>query len=138
MSFPGGPTHGPGSDVTMDDTPCSDPQALARLARWGGATLVREVTALFRTEVPARLEAAREAAAAGQCAAVRRAAHSLRSSCAQLGALRMSALSEKVEMLSAQGTLDPISALLDLLEEEFASFMPWLEGGVNSVLEVER
>jgi histidine phosphotransfer protein HptB len=111
----------------FDDIPQADPQALARLHRWGGDKLPRDMAALFRTEVPARLRAAREATSQGNCDGAERAAHSLKSTCAQLGAVRMRALADKVEILSAQGHLDPLSALLDRLEQEFVSFTHWLD-----------
>ena len=124
--------------MITNDIPLSDPQAFARLNRWGGEKLIREMTALFRTEVPARLVAAREAVKAGECVTAERAAHSLKSSCAQLGAPRMRALSEQVEILSAQGTLQPVSALLDLLDQEFANFKEWLDAATIDVSEAER
>ena len=124
--------------MILDNIPRTDPQALARLNRWGGDKLIREMTALFRTEVPTRLLAAREAVRDGQCVAAERAAHSLKSSCAQLGAARMRALSERVEVLSAAGTLGSVGALLDLLEQEFADFKEWLDRSANGVPEVEE
>jgi HPt (histidine-containing phosphotransfer) domain-containing protein len=127
----------PAPEKVRDGIAQFDPQALARLNRWGGEQLVREMTALFRAEVPVRLHAAREAVSTGQSADLYRAAHSLKSSCAQLGAVRMTALTERVETLSAQGTLDGIDALLDRLDEEFASVTAWLESGLDSATEVE-
>lgn len=124
--------------MILDNIPRTDPQALARLNRWGGDKLIREMTALFRTEVPTRLLAAREAVREGQCVAAEQAAHSLKSSCAQLGAARMRALSERVEVLSAAGTLGAVGALLDLLEQEFADFKEWLDRSANGVPEVEE
>ena len=108
---------------SFDDIPLVDPQAFARLNRWGGPGLIHEMTALFRAEVPARLMAAREATRDRQCEGAERAAHSLKSSCAQLGAVRMRALAEQAEVLSGQGTLDPVGPLLDRLEEEFVSWL---------------
>ena len=119
--------------MMMEDIPRADPHALARLNRWGGDKLVREIAALFRTEVPVRLVAAWEAVNAGHCAGAEQAAHSLKSSCAQVGAQRMRALAEEVEILSAQGTLAPVSALLDLLNQEFDSFTEWLDAATVSV-----
>ena len=115
------------SSVFFQHIPRTDPQALARLNRWGGDELIRDLAALFRTEVAARLLAAREATRQGNCDGAERAAHSLKSSCAHLGAARMQALAEEVERLSVQGTLDGVGTLLDLLDREFVSFKEWLD-----------
>ena len=109
------------------ETPLADPQALARLHRWGGAKLIQEMAALFRSEAPTRLLIARQATCRGDVDAVERAAHSLKSTCAQLGATRMHALAHQAEMLSAQGRLDDIGALLDHLERELVAFQEWLD-----------
>ena len=112
----------------LHDIPRADPLALARLNRWGGDKLVAEMGALFRREVPTRIGAARRAVHEGHCEAAERAAHSLKSSCAQLGALRMRALAEQVEILSSQRTLGPVTALLDRLEGEFTA---WLDSSAS-------
>ena len=117
------------------DIPRADPLALARLNRWGGDKLVSEMRALFHREVPTRIRAARGAVREGSCDAAERAAHSLKSSCAQLGALRMRALAEEIEVLSSQRSLGPVTALLDRLEDEFTA---WLDSTASGDREGEQ
>ena len=102
-------------------------EALARLRRWGGDALVRDMWAIFAEDAPGRLAAARAGAATGDAAAVRLAAHSLRSSCAQLGATGAAALSDRAERVAVAGDLAPVPALLDRLERELAVFGRWIE-----------
>ena len=102
-------------------------EALARLRRFGGDRLVRDLWAIFAEDAPGRLAAARAGAAAGDAAAVRLATHSLRSSCAQLGATGAAAPREAAERAAAAGDLAPVPALLDRLERELAAFGRWIE-----------
>lgn len=106
--------------------PATDATALDRLRRFGGATLLGTMVDLFLVAAPQRIETAVRAAAAGDMEGVERALHSLRSSSAQLGALRMQRLSEEGEDLARAGSLDGAPELLSTLEEEFARVRDWL------------
>jgi HPt (histidine-containing phosphotransfer) domain-containing protein len=103
-----------------------DSQALARIRMWGGERLVRDLTELFLAQVPQRVAAAREGIRTGNAAEVERAAHSLKSSCGQLGAVAMQGICTRIEGLAAQGALPPIPEMLDELESEFARYLDWL------------
>jgi HPt (histidine-containing phosphotransfer) domain-containing protein len=109
------------------DVPTGDPRALARLRKWGGDRLILEMAALFMTEVPARMQAAARAASRGERIEAQRAAHSLKSSCAQLGAARMRAICEQLESVAGQENPQSIVSLIHMLEDEFASFTAWLD-----------
>lgn len=102
-------------------------EALARLHRFGGDDLVRAMSAILLADVPARIAAARAGVRAGDCAAVRLAAHSIRSSCAQFGAVAVSALSADAERAALAEELAVVPALLDDVERSFAAFRGWLE-----------
>ncbi len=114
-------------DDAYIDLPTGDVQALLRLHQWGGHALVIDMTALFMTEAPRQMQVARRAIDAGQRAAAERAAHSLKASCAQLGAPRMRHICEQIEILAARDSLAPIGCLLDTLDTELASFAIWLD-----------
>jgi HPt (histidine-containing phosphotransfer) domain-containing protein len=107
-------------------------EALARLRRFGGDALVRDMWALFAADAPGRVAAARAGAASGDAAAVRLAAHSLRSSCAQLGAAHAAALGEAAERLARRGDLGSVPAILDRLEAALAAFARWIDGEVGA------
>jgi HPt (histidine-containing phosphotransfer) domain-containing protein len=114
------------------DTEVGDLGAIARLRKWGGETLVTQMWTLFATEVPTRLDAARRGIHEGDIQAVERAAHSLRSSCSQLGARRMRSIAEEIEVLSAGGVLEHVPSLLLRLEAEFTTFSNWMETATRS------
>ena len=101
-------------------------QALARLHRFGGDALVRDLSVILLEDMPVRLAAARAAARAGDAGGVQLAAHSMRSSCAQFGAATVAALCGEVEDAARSDALDPVPALLDEVDRRFAAFRGWL------------
>lgn len=108
------------------DEPPFDAAALERLKRFGGDTLLGKMIALFLESAPARLESARDALARNEVADVELALHSLKSSAAQLGALRMQRLSARGEQQARTGSLDGLRALTDELDQELARVREWL------------
>jgi HPt (histidine-containing phosphotransfer) domain-containing protein len=106
---------------------------IARVHSWGGEQLVAELTAIFREEVPRRMQFARAATRSGEASALEHAAHSLKSSCGQLGAARMHAICDEVETRAATGSIEGAAALLDLLEHEFVTFNNWLDQAAKAV-----
>lgn len=63
----------------------------------GGPEVVAEVISIFLEEAPRHLDALEGALAEGDADALRSAAHTLKSSSAQLGAMRVSELARKLE-----------------------------------------
>jgi len=113
----------------------NDPEALERLRRFGGARLLSDMIALFLEALPQRLSAARAGAQRGDAPAVEHALHALKSSSAQLGAMRLHRLSVEGEQLAKAGTLDGVSGILDALDDECARVTSWLgsaNGGAGS------
>ncbi len=115
------------ADRLEDATPTGDPAALHRLRRWGGMTLVQELVQLFLSLSPERIRTVRTGVVLSDAPAAEAAAHSLGSSCGQLGALRMQRLSMRVERLAGGGELDAVRPLVEELEEELARVRGWLE-----------
>ena len=107
--------------------------ALARLQRWGGEALVREMTGLFLADMPRRLAAWRAALAAGDGDGVARPAHAMKSSSAQLGASALERLCAATESTAARGELSGAAHLLDAMERELARFSAWLRGEAGDV-----
>jgi HPt (histidine-containing phosphotransfer) domain-containing protein len=106
--------------------PSTDPTALDRLKRFGGASLLGRMVDLFLVAAPGRIEAASAAAAAGDASGVELALHSLKSSSAQLGALRLQRLSAAGELRAREGSLDGLGSLVVELEQELARVREWL------------
>ena len=97
-------------DVVHD---AEGPAALDRLRRFGGDDLVRELAVIFYETSHQRLADVRAGVAANDRRAVARAAHSLRGSCGQIGAVTAAQLARELERDA--GTADA-SALLALAE----------------------
>ena len=108
------------------ELPSTDAAALDRLRRFGGGKLLGEMIALFLAAAPARIATARAALDRGDAIGVELALHSLKSSSAQLGALRMQRLSEEGELRARDGGLETLPRVLAELDQEHARVREWL------------
>ena len=111
-----------------DELPALDPDALGRLKRFGGDKLLREMIRLFLEAAPERIAAARAGAEGNDAPAAELALHSLKSSAAQLGAMRMQRLSGQGEQLAKSGDLMIVGLLVQDLDEELVRVRTWLTG----------
>jgi HPt (histidine-containing phosphotransfer) domain-containing protein len=96
-----------------------DPAAIDRLVvAFGddGRQVVAELVATFLAEAPRQLASLRHGIAVGDEREVRRAAHSLKSSAATLGALDLAGVCRVVEAGSGEGYLAAVSGLVDDLD----------------------
>ena len=110
-----------------DELPTTDDASLDRLRRFGGGKLLGEMISLFIEAAPERIAAARAGLVAGNANAAEMALHSLKSSSAQLGAMRMQRLSEAGERLAHSGSLEGVEPIVQDLESEFPRIQQWLE-----------
>jgi len=101
----------------MNDRNQIDTQALARLDSIGGAAFVREMIELFLADAPKRLQAVRDAQAAGDLNAISEATHALKSSARTLGSNQLHALASQIESMTRFQHSENLSALLDDLEQ---------------------
>ena len=88
---------------------------------------MNDMIRLYVETAPSRIAAADEGLASGDAAAIGNALHSLKSSSAQLGALRLSELCEEGEALARTGALDRLGPLLRAGREELERVERWLE-----------
>lgn len=109
-------------NAPQEGTPVLDGDALERLRGLGGESLVQRMIELFLEHAPDRASAAMRALHGGRVEDVERAAHSLKSTAANLGAQRLRTLSERIERIAADhGTgLDELVAQLMPAVEEAA------------------
>lgn len=114
-----------------DELPSTDIGSLERLKRFGGGKLLSEMIALFVQAAPERIAAARGGLLTHDLSATEMALHSLKSSSAQLGAMKMQRLSEAGERLAHGGTLDGIESIVQDLEREFPRIQQWLESSLT-------
>ena len=100
-----------------------DPAAIAELRRaqdqLGSSTLISQLVEIFRQNAPRRMDEMREALAAGDAAALERAAHTLKTSCGMFGAARMAACCANLEAAAARADLQAAAALCAEAEHEF-------------------
>jgi len=122
--------------MTIPPTNSVDPAALDRLRRFGGEKLLTEMVAVFLEHIPVRLDALRVALTHDDRAGIRAACHALKSSCAQLGGMRMSALCAQGEAEASDAPIGVLRALGEEIQAEFGRVTTWLQdqatpGGVS-------
>lgn len=83
-----------------------DPVAVERLRRIGGSTLARQMIELFLELGPGRIAELAGGVAAADAGRVERAAHSLKSTGANLGAVRVQELAAALEEQAGRGEID--------------------------------
>ena len=110
--------------------PTFDPQALVQLGELGGGNpaFVTQTLELYLELTPPALTEAREAFAKKDKATAHRSYHSLKTSCAMVGARRLSALCRDGELAVLKGDLEGAERLLALVEEEFRRVQKALGG----------
>jgi len=100
--------------VSLDDG------ALANLRDLGGDEFLGEVIDAFRADAPALLETLRHSLESGNAEEVRRAAHTLKSNGATLGAKDFAELCRSLERRAKDGELGDASELVDRIEQEYS------------------
>ena len=109
-----------------------EPSAIERLRRLGGANLVRQMLELYLAQGPERIHALVEGAGAGDADRVERAAHTMKSSAGNVGALRLQHTAERLEAAAGAGVIDPL--MVERLVREYHESAALL----RSVLEEEN
>lgn len=105
--------------MSHQDQPVIDEQALATLkAALGDDAVVRQLIALYIQDSPAQITSGKTALAAGDGVTLARAAHSLKSTSASIGAMRVLAIAKDLEAQAKGGDLVQSATLLRALETE--------------------
>jgi PAS domain S-box-containing protein len=103
-------------------------EALRGLEKPGEGGFLDSLLAIFRRDTPLRIEEMERSAAASDAETFRRAAHSLKSSAATLGGVRVEVLCARMEKLSAEpGSLGEALGLLPSLRVESAALLEALD-----------
>ena len=105
-----------GSDSVLD------PDAITALLDLAGGDLdfVDEIADTYREDAPAQLAAIAAAVEAADASALVAPAHTLKSSSASVGAVRLSELARELEALGRTGSVDDGAGRLDALRAEYA------------------
>jgi CheY-like chemotaxis protein len=107
-----------------------DRQALGRiraLHRPGGPNLLAKVLGLYTSSSQALTDAMRTAATSNDAESVRQAAHALKSSSANVGAMAFADLCKEVELAAAEGKLERARVLVDGLLAEHRKVLQALD-----------
>lgn len=111
----------------MNEPDTFSPAALERLLKLGGQKFARDMIELFGSYGGKKLAEAREARQTGNLAALGAAAHALKSTAGNVGAIRVQALAAQVELLAGEQKGDLAGAQMDDLERAFAEAKAILE-----------
>lgn len=111
----------PGEPVAAATEAPINPRALDAIRHLpgpNGGMLVQKVIGAYLADAPARLVQLRAAVDAGDAEALRKAAHALKSSSANVGAEQLAALFRELEALGRNATVDGAGTLVASLDEE--------------------
>ena len=109
-----------------ESSPC-DPAAIERLLKLGGPKFTLEMINLFGSYGAKKIAEARQARQSGDLAALADAAHPLKSSAGNVGAVRVQELAAQVEVSARGQQGDQAVAQFDELERAFAEAWTFLE-----------
>lgn len=107
----------------MADLPLIDQQAIENLRALNpddNDEFVREIIAIYLEDTPARIAEMEQSLAANDTPKFTRAAHSVKGSSSNLGAMSVRSLAEKLEHQSAKEGLGNVTDLIATLKNEFA------------------
>lgn len=111
----------------MNETSAFNPAAIERLCKLGGQKFALEMIGLFGSYGGQKITEARQAQQGGNLAGLAAAAHPLKSSAGNVGAIRVQELAARVEQSAGAQEAGLASTALDELEAAFAEAMAFLE-----------
>lgn len=107
----------------MADLPVIDLQSIENLRSLNPGDndeFLREIVAIYLEDTPLRIAELEQSLAANDVPKFTRAAHSVKGSSANLGAMTVRAVAEQLEHRSAKEGIEDVAALLASLKVEFA------------------
>lgn len=106
----------------MSDAPILDPESIDNLRALGADgddSFLKEIIGIFIEDTPQRIQELRTSFAAGDQTTFSRAAHSIKGSASNLGAMRLRAVAEKLEHTSKHQGIAGLDQEIPALEAEF-------------------
>jgi|WetSurMetagenome_2_1015567.scaffolds.fasta_scaffold193363_2 HPt (histidine-containing phosphotransfer) domain-containing protein len=103
-----------------------DPEAWDMMKSMTDAAFLAELVDTYLSDSPELIEHMRAGLAVGDIPGVQRAAHSLKSNSASLGATRLANAARELEMVAKGGSLEGGAAKLAVVEVEYAKVQPVL------------
>ncbi|MDD4163140.1 MAG: Hpt domain-containing protein [Methanothrix sp.] len=126
-----------GGDVFCDVIDRSVLASLRELQEEGDPDIIAEVGGLFIKHSPEKVNAIMQSAERGDAKGLQLAAHSLKSSSAYVGAMRLSALAKELEMMGRSNSLEGAKEKAQRLKAEFDKVMTALEAEIKQEQEVQ-
>ena len=120
-----------GGEVSCDVIDRSVLASLRELQDEGDPDIVAEVGGLFIKHSPEKVNAIMQSVESGDAKGLQMAAHSLKSSSAYVGAMRLSALAKELELMGRSNSLEGARELAQRLKTEFMQVMTVLEAEIN-------
>jgi HPt (histidine-containing phosphotransfer) domain-containing protein len=120
-----------GGEVFCDVIDRSVLASLRELQDEGDPDIVAEVGGLFIKHSPDKVNAIVQSVENGDAKSLHMAAHSLKSSSAYVGAMRLSALAKELELMGRSNSLEGAKELAQKLKNEFMLVMTALEEEIN-------
>jgi HPt (histidine-containing phosphotransfer) domain-containing protein len=121
-------SNGPDKPQTLDLAVLS---SLRELQEKGEPDIVEEIGGLFLEHAPQKLSAIRDAAEREDARGLQMAAHSLKSSSAYVGAMRLSALCRELEEMGRSGSVEGAAEKARDLAAEFLRAKAALEEAIE-------
>jgi HPt (histidine-containing phosphotransfer) domain-containing protein len=107
----------------MSDTPAIDPGAISSLRELNpgdNGEFLREIITIYLEDTPKRIAELKACLASGDTATFTRAAHTIKGSSANVGAVALKGVAERMELLSKRQGLGAMAPLIADCEAEFA------------------
>ena len=120
-----------GGEFSCDVIDKSVLDSLRELQEAGDPDIVAEVGGLFIHHSPEKVEAIMKSAANGDARVLQMAAHSLKSSSAYVGAMRLSELSRELEMMGRSQVMDGAEEKAERLNREYKQVMMELDAEIQ-------
>ncbi len=118
-------------EVSCDVIDQSVLASLRELQDVGDPDIIAEVGGLFIKHSPDKVNAIMQSVESGDAKGLHMAAHSLKSSSAYVGAMRLSALAKELELMGRSNSLEGAGELSQKLKTEFMLVMAALEKEIN-------
>jgi HPt (histidine-containing phosphotransfer) domain-containing protein len=103
-----------------------DSEAWETLKSMTDPVFLAELVDVYLQDAPEQIQQMRAGLASGDIEGVRRAAHSLKSNSASLGANRLANAARELEMIAKSSTLEGGNAMVVSIEAEYAELVPAL------------
>jgi HPt (histidine-containing phosphotransfer) domain-containing protein len=120
-----------GGEVSCDVIDRSVLASLRELQDEGDPDIIAEVGGLFVKHSPDKVNAIMQSVESGDAKGLMMAAHSLKSSSAYVGALRLSAFAKELEMMGRSNSLEGARELAQRLKTEFLQVMTVLKAEID-------